>query len=70
MIVFPSTISCDPYVLPLCVCRPPLHDGARDAAARTVVGAEALALGALGLDDGAGGCGDRGCGGGRHFVWL
>jgi hypothetical protein len=45
-----------------------LHDRARDAAARAVVGAKARALAALGLDDGAGGRGDGGSGGGRHFV--
>jgi hypothetical protein len=41
-----------------------LHDGAGDAAATAVVGAEATALAALGLDDRAGGRGD---GRGRHF---
>jgi hypothetical protein len=35
-----------------------LHDGARNAAATAVVGAEAAALAALRLDDGAGGRGD------------
>jgi hypothetical protein len=37
-----------------------LHDGARNAAARAVIGAEARALARLGLDDGAGGGGDGG----------
>ena len=44
-----------------------LHHGARDAAARAVVGGEAAALARLGLDDRAGG---RGNGGGRHFDWC
>lgn len=43
-----------------------LHDGARDAAATAVVGADAAALAALGLDDGAGGGGDGRGGRGRH----
>jgi hypothetical protein len=44
------------------VSRFALHDGARDDAARAVVGAEAGALAALGLDNGAGRGGDGGCG--------
>jgi hypothetical protein len=44
-----------------------LHDSARDAAARAVVGGEAAALARLRLDDRAGGRGD---GGGRHFDWC
>jgi hypothetical protein len=44
-----------------------LHDGAGNAAATAVVGAEAAALAALRLDDGAGGRGDGAGGGSRHF---
>jgi hypothetical protein len=43
-----------------------LHDGARNAAATAVVGADARALARLRLDDGAGGRRDGA--GGRHFV--
>ena len=43
-----------------------LHDGAGDAAATAVVGADAAALAALGLDDGSGGGRDGGSGRGRH----
>ncbi|UPX20359.1 uncharacterized protein EKO05_0010593 [Ascochyta rabiei] len=43
------------------------HDGARDAAARAVVGREAAALAGLRLDDRAG---SRGDGGSRHFCKM
>jgi hypothetical protein len=43
-----------------------LHDGARNAAATAVVGADARALARLRLDDGAGGRRDGA--GGRHLV--
>ncbi|EOA88180.1 uncharacterized protein SETTUDRAFT_160660 [Exserohilum turcica Et28A] len=43
-----------------------LHDGAGNAAATAVVGANAAALCALGLDDGASGGRDGGFGRGRH----
>lgn len=44
-----------------------LHDSARDAAARAVVGGEAAAFARLGLDDRAG---RRGDGGSRHVDWC
>jgi hypothetical protein len=58
-----------------CMPRLALHDGAGDDAAAAIVGAEAAALAALRLNDGAGSRRDGACSGGRHFgfgfgVWV
>lgn len=47
-----------------------LHNGARNAAATAIIGANAAAFAALGLDDRAGGGRDGGGGRGRHGCGL